>query len=591
MSKLINYTIPIINNSQLPTYPIPSLEDTLNRFLEWVEPLVSAVELDEAKIAVDEFITTKDFRKLDKKIQELGSTENDSWIYNYWVKMHLLIREPLSPHTNVPIIYHNDKLATLSVTERMAVLIHSTATIYNEFTNKGTGEYWMNNKRYSSDQFHGLLAAINDIKVGIDQYYINSSKSEHIVFSYRNHFYHMRVIENGQVVSYGQILQSIDEILSCTPEPLIPNVNYVTIGVDRDQAANVLSTILLNEENQQSYQKIKDAIMVMNYDDAVSDTALEQLHQACYNREHVNRWHGKGLQFSCSKNGQFSFVIDHAFVDGGTEIYFIELLKQTIDEATISFGHSNQAPRIERLLFDISNEEKQSLLHFKEEFDQCMDSFEARYVDFNQLSRSILKEKGILSGDGFFHLALQVAQYVTYQQIHNTYISVDVRKYFRGRTESNRPVSKESVHFAHEFVKKVKSKKELQDLMKKALDEHHRRVKLCQSGEGVNRYLYVLESVYKDFGESMGIAEQPSLFDTTAFKEIANNRLSTTSFGHPDIKYIYFPPVVSNGFGIYYMVAEQSFMIMTAFTDEIETMDQLITNLQNVITELLALQE
>jgi len=554
---------------------------------------VSDSELEEARKAVDEFLLSEDSTKLEDIIKDLGSRADDSWIYDYWVKAHLQVREPLTPHTNVPIIYENEKLLALDVIQRIAVIMHCTASVYKNFKENDQGCYWINNKRYSTDQFHGLLASMNNIKETMDTYYINDKSSEHIVFTYRNHFYTVQVLRDGEVVSANDVAKTLNQIVSETSEPMYPNANFVTVGVDRDEAGRILSEILISEENQESYQKIKDAIIVMNYDDAVSGNVYEELDNASYHKEHVNRWHGKGLQFSCTENGVFSFIADHSFVDGGTEIYFVNQLKQFIEEHDLSFDvyENNQMGDmiVKEIGFDLTDEIKSRLIDMKEGFDKCMNSFATRYVEFEGLSRSGLKENGILSGDGFIHLAFQVAQYMTYNHINNTYISVDARKFFRGRTECNRPVSNESCRFAEAFTKKEIGKAELLTMMNGALNEHHRRSKLCQAGKGVNRYLYVLESVFKEYGTSLGIMEKPSLFETEAYKIIGSNHLSTTSFGHPDMKYLYFPPVVPNGFGIFYMVADQSFMIITAYEKEVETMDQMIVNLQMCIEGMLDL--
>jgi carnitine O-acetyltransferase len=590
MKDFIKYNVPIRNIDNLPSYPIPELKGTLERYLDWVEPLVTKEELEEAKRSVEEFLETEDSVKLEEKIKELGSREEDSWIYDYWVKSHLLVRAPLTPHTNVPIIYENKNLLQYEVIERIAILMHSAAAVYKNFKENGAGAYTIKNKLYSSDEFHGLLASINHIKKGMDEYYISDECSEFIVFSYRNHLYNVQVIREGKLVSVGEILNNLKSITSKEIEPLIPNANYATVGVERDDAAEVLEKILEDEGNQGSYQLIKDAILVMNYDDIEVEGVYEELDNASYNREFVNRWHGKGFQFSCTKNGVFSFIADHSFVDGGTEIYFIDRVKEYIEKRTFSFEEAADGCAVEEINFNLSEEIKESLLGLKEEFERCMDSFKAQYVDFEGLTREVLREKGILSGDGFIHLAFQVAQYMTYERINNTYISVDARRFFRGRTESNRPVSRESVNFARELIKKERSKEELYKLMKDALDEHHRRVKLCQAGEGVNRYLYVLESLYKDFGLEMGITEKPELFKTNAFKVIGDNHLSTTSFGHPDMKYLYFPPVQEHGFGIYYFVGEKSFMIITAYNEDLEVMENMIENLKLSINMMLELK-
>ena len=103
MKNYLDYSIPIINTSNLPTYPVPEMLDTLERFLEWVRPLISEEEYMETRRIVDSFMTSDDAKKLDKKIHEIGSKDDDSWIFNYWLKTYLKSREAFVPHINLSI--------------------------------------------------------------------------------------------------------------------------------------------------------------------------------------------------------------------------------------------------------------------------------------------------------------------------------------------------------------------------------------------------------------------------------------------------------------------------------------------------------
>jgi hypothetical protein len=112
-------------------------------------------------------------------------------------------------------------------------------------------------------------------------------------------------------------------------------------------------------------------------------------------------------------------------------------------------------------------------------------------------------------------------------------------------------------------------------------------VKLCQSGKGVNRYFYVLESIYKDYKEELGINEEPELFKTKAYEVMGSNRLSTTSFTHENMEYLYFPPAVENGLGIYYLVSEKSFGIITAFNEYENDLERFNENLCLCVEKML----
>lgn len=586
--EFIKYGRPIMNHDALPDYPIPKMDEVLDRFLEWVEPLVNRIDYLDAKIAVEHFLESGLSDVLENKIRQLGERPHNSWIFDYWVKMHLEIRNPLSPHTNVPILYKNPDLDGLSAIQKSAVIIYCTALIYKRFKEKGVGSYSIGRKKYSADQFHGLLASMNHISEKLDTYYINDDCSENVIFMYQNRFYNIPVIENGNVVSINRIYNTLLQITSTDKTVRAPNVNWVTVGVDRDDAARLLSEILKDDGNCEKYHQIKKAILFMNFDQHASTSIVEALDQASYHRTYVNRWHGKGLQFNCSENGELSLIIDHAYIDGGTEVYFVERLKEAIQALELRFDASERPMSYNELAFDLKTSQKAGLMAMKAAYDQCMDAFIARHIQWPDLKRSYLKNHGVLSGDGFIHLAFQAAQYATFGCIYNTYVSVDARRYFRGRTEVNRPVTNASKEFAIRLSKQDCEEGDLRDMMHTALNSHHHRVKLCQEGQGVNRYLYVLGKIFLEVYQKEGY-ERPALFDKEAFKRMASSRISTTGFSHPHLKGLYFPPVEAHGLGIFYWVGEASYGIITAEKEDEHQLDAFVNNLQKSIQQMLAL--
>lgn len=591
MKEYIEYSLNINNNSKLPEYPIPDLDDVLDRFIEWSKPLLSNDQIIETTRIVDEFKSAEDSNLLENKLRELGNRENNSWIFDYWVKYHLEVRDSLSPYTNVPVIYENKKMNKLNPTVKAAKIVEAVSKVYLNFKESGNGSYKIGKKEYSNDQFHGLLGAINHIEEDLDKYYINPGISKNVIIIYKNNIYSLDVInKNNDLLSCNEILCSIEEITRTCNGICSPNINHVTAEPDRNKAARLLNGILDSDNNIKNYELVKESIFVLNLDEGNKSVGFnDELYNACLHSEYFNRWHGKGLQFSISGDGVVSFVVDHSFCDGGTEIYLINEMHNIIDEKIPTVVKPSEDAAKE-LKFVISEDIKEELLVSEFDNKKNLNRYKAEYVELENLTRSKLKEKGILSGDGFIHIAMQGAQYLTYNEIYNTYISVDVRKFFRGRTECNRPVTEESV----EFIKMLTgdnehTEQELKDVLQSALDAHHKRVKLCQNGNGVNRYLHVLKEVYKDYSQELGIVREPELFNSQAFGIIGENRLSTTSFRHEDIKYLYFPPVMDSGLGIYYWVGEKSFAIITAFNEDYDKMLEFNKNLKICVDKMLEL--
>ncbi|MCI6398959.1 choline/carnitine O-acyltransferase [Lawsonibacter sp.] len=581
----IKFNLSIKNNAGLPHYPNPGLRDTLERYLNWLEPLVTKEELAQAINEVDAFQALEQFPRLERKMDELAEGSDDSYIYNYWVKGHLGFRDPICPYTSVPILYDNPTLRNLSQAEKAAALLFATAETYRVFRQKGNGAYNIGPKTYSNDELFGALASINHIAHGQDVMYISDEISRHSLVLYKNHIYTVEVITpEGKPIPYGNLRYSVAAILNDATPGLEVNFNTVTSEPERDMAGDLLAGLLAIPGNAEEYEVIKKAIAVVNLDTCAPETVLQKLYTACGDPLWFNRFHGKGTQFNVAVNGAMSMIVEHTYCDGGIEVYLVKRVGEILGEMDLTAGTDQAAYR--ELQFHLDSFEDRLRQCFAR-FRSKMSAFDARVVSFPGLSRTVLREHGILSGDGFMHIAFQAAQQMAWNDIRNTYISVDCRKFFRGRTEVNRPVTHASKAFVAALLDDSVSKEERRRLMLAALDAHHERTRQAQAGMGVNRYLFAVREVCKDYAQELGFAEQPAFFRSKGFARICEDRLSCTSFGNDDMKGCYFPPVMPHGLGIFYHIDEEAYAIITMFLEDGDMLDRFDENLHTAIAKIL----
>ena len=104
---------------------------------------------------------------------------------------------------------------------------------------------------------------------------------------------------------------------------------------------------------------------------------------------------------------------------------------------------------------------------------------------------------------------------------------------------------------------------------------------------GVNRYLFAVREVCKDYAQELGFAEQPAFFRSKGFARICEDRLSCTSFGNDDMKGCYFPPVMPHGLGIFYHIDEEAYAIITMFLQDGDMLDRFDENLHTAIAKIL----
>lgn len=588
MNHFIDFSGKIENRAQLPHYPTPEPREVLERMVRWVEPLVTEEQRETMSEKVEQFCTMPQFEKISKKMRELGTRENDSWIFDYWVRSHLEVRDPICPYTSVPIRYENPIMQSHTVAEKAAAVLTAVSGIYLQFRQEGNGAYQVGHKVYSNDEFFGTLASINHIRRGMDQMYISSEIARYALVLYGNHIYMLETLAPDLTpIPYSAILGAVEQILQSKAAPLIPAFNFVTAEPDRDLGGDYLAELLQIPENKKEYQQVKDAILAVNLDENCPIGTVNELYGTCYDPVLFNRFHGKGTQFSIAGNGVMSMIVDHTFCDGGIETYLATQLANRMEQ--FEFTMPSAPTEFRELHFTIPEPLKETLCTCLSRYRQRMNAYVAEVVEFPQLTREILQSKGILSGDGFIHIALQAAQYMTWGEIRNTYISVDCRSFFRGRTEVNRPVTPESVRFVHLLLDAKVGQDAKKECLLQALDAHHHRTQEAQAGQGVNRYLYVLNQVCLDYGPELGLTEQPALFSDPAVAIMKEDRLSTTSFGHSDMKCSYFPPVMPKGIGVFYKVGVKSFLINTMFCEDAAVLTRFNTNLKSAVAQMLQL--
>ncbi len=79
--------------NELPRLPLPSLEDTCNKLLEWSKPLLSKEEFTASKQVVEAFMTTNDQGPfLHNQLLNLKNKENTlNWLKHFGLILILKI--------------------------------------------------------------------------------------------------------------------------------------------------------------------------------------------------------------------------------------------------------------------------------------------------------------------------------------------------------------------------------------------------------------------------------------------------------------------------------------------------------------------
>jgi hypothetical protein len=89
------------------------------------------------------------------------------------------------------------------------------------------------------------------------------------------------------------------------------------------------------------------------------------------------------------------------------------------------------------------------------------------------------------------------------------------------------------------------------EALRLATKEHSRLVKECAGGKGVDRHLFALKSLAQRRCDPT-----PALFRSDAWRTLNHTILSTSNCGNPSLRLFGFGPVVSDGFGVGYIIKD-----------------------------------
>jgi carnitine O-acetyltransferase len=82
-----------LEHPELPRLPVPELKNTLNKYLNTVECLLTKEEFEETKKVVENFSKGKG-PELDEELRELAKKAPTSWLAGFWDTMYLELRCP-----------------------------------------------------------------------------------------------------------------------------------------------------------------------------------------------------------------------------------------------------------------------------------------------------------------------------------------------------------------------------------------------------------------------------------------------------------------------------------------------------------------
>lgn len=556
--------------TSLPQLPLPSVKDTINRYLESARPLMD----DEQYLRMEGL--AKDFEKgLGPKLQwylKLKSWWATNYVSDWWEEyIYLRGRGPIMVNSNYYAMDFLYVFPTSLQAARAGNAIHAIM-LYRRMLDRAQIKPLMlqNTIPMCSAQYERMF---NTSRIpGVDTDTIQHMKdSRHIVVYHRGRYFKVPMFYDGQVLSPRAVEQQMERILAdpSEPQPGEERLAALTAG-DRVPWAEAREAYLRQGRNQQALDTVEKAAFFVTLDDteqrykaedpvrSLDSYAKSLLHGKCY-----DRWFDKSFNLIVFRNGTMGLNAEHSWADAPI---IGHLWEHVLSMDPVKLGYTEEGhckgnphpslPGPQRLQWNIPAECQTAIASSLMVAKALADDVDSHIIPFNCFGKGLIK-KCRTSPDAFIQIALQLAHFRDKGRFCLTYEASMTRMFREGRTETVRSCTMETCAFVRSMVEDNPRELRLK-LLKEAATKHQQLYRLAMTGGGIDRHLFCLYVVSKYLGE-----------DSAFLKEVLSEpwRLSTSQTPlqqvelfdlarHPE--YVSsgggFGPVADDGYGVSYII-------------------------------------
>lgn len=558
------------NEDRLPRVPLPTLEDSCERFISWCAPLLTADELAATEDAVAAFRRPDSpARKLHTALEKYDLGEGvRSWLDTFWQSRYLGRRDRIALNANFFFLF---KESDLRQVERAAELI-ATAVSYKLLLDEElVPPDFQRGQAQSMEQYKYLFAttripgAVQDtVRAPYTEEWPGPSRARHIVVFFRGNMFRMDVLgPEGRPHTLEELqagLRVIVDTGATWAEPEV-SIGHLTTKARAEWAASRQALLDYHPANAEALDVVETALFCL----CLEDFTPKDLHEACDQLLHGNsgnRWFDKAVSLIVLEDGTAGINVEHCSLDGNTILKFIDsMLGEPAEQQSVRSGARSQGlPAVKAIEFVLNDDLRADVRAAGDAFAGYAANNASSVVSTKDFGANRVKQLKI-SPDAFVQLAYQLAHKRTRGRVGATYESIATRKYQNGRTEAMRVVTPEVLRFVTAMDDPNADAATRREAFRTAASKHVARAKECQAGQAPEQYLWELQLIQRRQGEALGAAEPLALYDSPGWLKMRHDYLSTSSAPSVNVRFIGFGSTSNQCIGVAYVLLPERFNV------------------------------
>lgn len=582
----------------LPRLPLPSVKDTMKRYLISVRPLLDDENFKRMEVLAKEFEET-----IAVKLQRyliLKSWWSSNYVSDWWEEyVYLHGRSPLMVNSN---FYGTDTIlmrTTQNQAARAAVIVYLCLKFRRLIDRQELEPIMLQNMvPLCSWQYERIFNTVRAPGIESDKI-VHYQDSSHIAVYHKGRYFKVMVYSRGRLLKPVEIQVQMQQILDDKSEPVTGEERLAALTAgERSHWAHIRQTMFNRGHNRTSLHCIERAAFVVCLDDIEygydenDPTKLDEFGRVLLHGKGHDRWFDKSFNLCFSTNGYVGFNAEHSWADAPVMGHLWEyIIWSELEIGYDSDGNTigtveTPPPAPIRLQWDLNKEEILNAIDVSYNVAQkLLNDVDLRILMFTEYGKGFMK-KCRVSPDAFIQLALQLSYYRDSGRFCLTYEASMTRLFREGRTETVRSCTIESSAWVKAMVNPDVSVQERMDLFIKASNRHQLGYQDAMAGRGIDRHLFCMYVVAK-------YLELESPFLQEVFNEPWRLSTSQTPHGQTNLldlkKYPNcvsagggFGPVADDGYGVSYIIAGEN----TIFFHVSSKKSCPITNSSNFIKQI-----
>ncbi|CAO3678708.1 unnamed protein product [Rhizopus stolonifer] len=551
----------------LPKLPVPALSVTLQKYLQSVRPLLNDAEFQKTEQAVKNFESPGGIgQELQQRLLARANDPNVvNWMEEWWSdQAYMGYRDPVVVYVSYFFLYKDDKLRKLPA-QRAAALTTAALEFKRQIAQNTLEPEYVKGEPLCMDSFKYMFNNCRIPKKPSDYEAIFDLSLNHVVVLRKNKFYVVDTLHEGQPLSTAELEFQFQKIIDQAGASKGVPIGVLTTD-NRDKWTEHRENLInASPENRSLLDKIESSDFIICLDDSKPITRDEGS-RACWHGDGRNRFFDKPLQFIVFENGKAGFAGEHSCMDGMATCRLNEYVCDGLARNKIAHGTTeirSSLPQPQELAFGVNDQVMKDIASAETSFDSLIGKHELTVLNYQAYGKDLIK-KFKCSPDGYAQMVIQLAYYKMFGTSRPTYESAQTRKYQRGRTETARTVTTDSVAFVKSMEDPQVSIVDKISAFRKAIKTQGAYMSDAVNGHGVDRHLFGLKNSLKE------TEEKPEIFADPAYAYSSHWYLSTSQLSSEHFDGYGWGQVVNDGFGVAYMVKKHALQFNVASVKDLE---------------------